>query len=61
MASLPAACIRNSAGEQMFFGESMVTRLTNGSKVAVAALMHLAPRKKISSLLDCQVSSPHIW
>ena len=42
-----------------FFGESMVTTVTGGSKVAITALVHLCALEGID-LLDCQVSSPHL-
>lgn len=42
-----------------FFGESMVTRLSGGSKAAITALIHLCELEGID-LLDCQVSSPHL-
>lgn len=42
-----------------FFGESMFTQITNGSKVAFAALA-----KKLAewefSLIDCQITNPHL-
>ena len=44
---------------RMFFGESMFSRITNGSKVAISALAYLAEKLGIE-LIDCQVSSPHL-
>ncbi|MGB5247071.1 MAG: leucyl/phenylalanyl-tRNA--protein transferase [Woeseia sp.] len=44
---------------QVFFGESMFSRETNASKVALLALCrHL--RARDFALLDCQVVSPHL-
>ncbi len=44
---------------QIFFGESMFSRVTNASKVAFVYLVkHL--EEKNYSLIDCQVSSPHL-
>lgn len=42
-----------------FFGESMFTRITDGSKVALSALAELCLQEGID-LIDCQVSSPHL-
>jgi leucyl/phenylalanyl-tRNA--protein transferase len=44
---------------EIFFGESMFSLLGNGSKVAISALVYTALQEGIS-LLDCQVSSPHL-
>jgi leucyl/phenylalanyl-tRNA---protein transferase len=42
-----------------FFGESMFTRITDASKVALVALNgHLQARK--FELIDCQISTPHL-
>ncbi|HET7921527.1 MAG TPA: leucyl/phenylalanyl-tRNA--protein transferase, partial [Gammaproteobacteria bacterium] len=44
---------------KVFFGESMFSRRTNGSKIALAWLM----RQLLAwdfRLLDCQVASPHL-
>jgi leucyl/phenylalanyl-tRNA--protein transferase len=43
----------------VFFGESMYTGITDGSKVALSGLVHLCLENGIA-LLDCQVSSPHL-
>ena len=42
-----------------FFGESMFTRITDGSKTALLALSWLAERGELS-LIDCQVENPHL-
>lgn len=43
----------------VFFGESMFSRMTDASKVALARLAtHLASRR--FQLIDCQVDSPHL-
>jgi leucyl/phenylalanyl-tRNA--protein transferase len=44
---------------QAFFAESMYTARTGGSKVALAALMHIAADCDIE-LIDCQLESPHL-
>jgi leucyl/phenylalanyl-tRNA--protein transferase len=44
---------------KLFFGESMYSSVTNGSKVALSALVGLCPQVGIE-LIDCQVSSPHL-
>ena len=43
----------------MFFGESMFSAISNGSKVALAALVELCPHAGIN-LIDCQLSSTHL-
>ena len=43
----------------VFFGESMFSSATSGSKVAISALMYMA-RKLDIQLLDCQISNPHL-
>ncbi len=43
----------------IFFGESMFSAVTNGSKVAITALLGLAPGAGVR-LLDCQLPSPHL-
>jgi leucyl/phenylalanyl-tRNA--protein transferase len=43
----------------MFFGESMFSVITNGSKVALSALISICPHMGID-LIDCQLSSPHL-
>jgi leucyl/phenylalanyl-tRNA--protein transferase len=42
-----------------FFGESMFSGHTDGSKIALIALCKLLTRARIG-LLDCQVSNPHL-
>ncbi|MDZ7643388.1 MAG: leucyl/phenylalanyl-tRNA--protein transferase [Woeseiaceae bacterium] len=42
-----------------FFGESMFSRTTNASKVAMRALCRELVRREFR-LLDCQVASPHL-
>lgn len=44
---------------KVFFGESMFSRISNGSKIA---LVHLVDRLKRDdfALIDCQVTSPHL-
>lgn len=44
---------------EIFFGESMFSLVSNGSKVAISALIYTAQQEGIT-LLDCQVSSPHL-
>lgn len=44
---------------QAFFGESMFSRQTNGSKAALIALTSVLLENNVS-LLDCQVESPHL-
>ena len=44
---------------QVFFGESMFSRVTNGSKVALYALTRRLHAWGYS-LLDCQVANPHL-
>jgi leucyl/phenylalanyl-tRNA--protein transferase len=43
----------------VFFGESMVSLVTDGSKVALAKLVRLARRRGIE-LIDCQVPNDHL-
>lgn len=45
--------------DRVFFGESMFTRQTNGSKVAFLALCRELERRSFE-LVDCQVESPHL-
>lgn len=45
---------------RMFFGESMFSAATNGSKVSLLALCHLL-RQWNFPLLDAQVASPHLF
>ena len=45
--------------DRIFFGESMFTRVSNGSKVALAALVHEALRRDIA-LIDCQMTTEHL-
>lgn len=42
-----------------FFGESMFTRITNGSKVAFAALAQRLTEWEFA-LIDCQITNPHL-
>lgn len=44
---------------QVFFGESMFSRLSNASKAAMLALCRVLDLNDFS-LLDCQVESPHL-
>ena len=43
----------------LFFGESMFHRTTDASKVAFAHLMHMM-HEAGSSLVDCQLTNPHL-
>lgn len=43
----------------VFFGESMFSRESNGSKIALARLMHHCRSSGIE-LLDCQIASAHL-
>lgn len=45
---------------QIFFGESMFSIYSNASKVAMACLVHRLLRYNYL-LIDCQVSSPHLF
>ncbi|HSD68805.1 MAG TPA: leucyl/phenylalanyl-tRNA--protein transferase, partial [Woeseiaceae bacterium] len=47
------------ASGAVFFGESMFSRVTDASKIAVMALCHVLARQAFL-LLDCQVASPHL-
>lgn len=44
---------------RMFFGESMFTRVTDASKVALITLARQLERWKMP-LIDCQMSTPHL-
>lgn len=44
---------------RVFFGESMFSKRSNGSKIALLALCRFM-RDKDLALLDCQVASPHL-
>ena len=44
---------------QVFFGESMFSRVGNGSKIALAALVHLTSQWNCH-LIDCQVYTDHL-
>ncbi len=44
---------------RLFFAESMYTRITNGSKIALYSLIRLAQPTGIE-LIDCQLESPHL-
>ncbi len=43
----------------MFFGESMFTRETDASKVALARLVEECAARNVP-LIDCQMQSPHL-
>lgn len=43
-----------------FFGESMFSRHTDGSKIALVALCRLLTRRGFG-MLDCQVGNPHLF
>lgn len=43
----------------VFFGESMFTHITDGSKIALAHLIKAAPRLGIR-LIDCQMTTSHL-
>ncbi len=45
--------------DDVFFGESMFTRIANGSKVALVALVTYA-RKQGIKLIDCQMTTQHL-
>ncbi|MGD9663510.1 MAG: leucyl/phenylalanyl-tRNA--protein transferase, partial [Porticoccaceae bacterium] len=45
--------------DQVFFGESMFTRISNASKVALATLVRIALQKDIA-LIDCQMTTEHL-
>ncbi|MCL2790881.1 MAG: leucyl/phenylalanyl-tRNA--protein transferase [Desulfobulbus sp.] len=45
--------------DRIFFGESMFTRITNASKVALATLVQHALRMGIT-LIDCQMTTGHL-
>ncbi len=45
--------------DRIFFGESMFTRITDGSKVALAALVHQAVHCNIA-MIDCQMTTDHL-
>jgi len=44
---------------RVFFGESMFSRRTDASKVAMVALVHILLRGQFA-LIDCQVDNPHL-
>ncbi len=44
---------------RVFFGESMFTRLSNGSKVALASLVNYLKNKEFG-LIDCQMTTDHL-
>ena len=44
---------------RVFFGESMFSRATDGSKIALAALSVLCAKAGVN-LIDCQVENPHL-
>jgi leucyl/phenylalanyl-tRNA--protein transferase len=43
----------------VFFGESMFSRATDASKVALVALVHILRRGQFH-MIDCQVESEHL-
>ncbi len=43
----------------VFFGESMFSRVSNASKIAMMALCYVLSHQSFV-LLDCQVASPHL-
>jgi leucyl/phenylalanyl-tRNA--protein transferase len=43
----------------VFFGESMFSRRTDASKIALSALVRAAPARQIA-LIDCQLPSAHL-
>jgi leucyl/phenylalanyl-tRNA--protein transferase len=45
--------------DRVFFGESMFARVSNGSKVALAALVRQAIHRNIA-LIDCQMTTEHL-
>lgn len=45
--------------DRVFFGESMFTRTTNASKVALAHLVEFALQKEIA-MIDCQMTTDHL-
>jgi len=55
-----AGGIYSLAAGRLFFGESMFSRQTDGSKIALVALCHLL-LKHGYELLDCQVGNPHLY
>lgn len=54
-----AGGIYGLASGAIFFGESMFSRVTDASKIAVMVLCHILARQSFE-LLDCQVASPHL-
>jgi leucyl/phenylalanyl-tRNA--protein transferase len=46
--------------DRVFFGESMFSDASNGSKTALFALCNTLERRNFA-LLDCQVESPHLF
>jgi leucyl/phenylalanyl-tRNA---protein transferase len=44
---------------RMFYGESMFSRASDASKIALAHLVHIAQKRSIG-LIDCQMSTPHL-
>ena len=45
--------------QSRFFGESMFSRRTDASKIALSALVRAAPARQIA-LIDCQLPSAHL-
>ncbi len=54
-----AGGIYGLASGTVFFGESMFSRVSDASKIAMMALCHVLARQCFV-LLDCQVASPHL-
>ena len=44
---------------RMFFGESMFSRVTDGSKIALSALVALLSREQVP-VIDCQQRTAHL-
>ncbi|MFN8735667.1 MAG: leucyl/phenylalanyl-tRNA--protein transferase, partial [Betaproteobacteria bacterium] len=44
---------------RMFYGESMFTRVTDASKIALACLVRLLSREK-TPMIDCQQNTSHL-
>jgi len=44
---------------RVFFGESMFSRVSDASKVALVALVHIMHRGNVH-MIDCQVENPHL-
>ncbi len=44
---------------QVFFGESMFTKISNGSKAALVALVNYLKQQKVA-VIDCQMTTDHL-